>query len=511
MNLQDTLKGSKTPSIAPFEPKITLEDYYVPEALKRELDGVALTIEHIKDFGEMGDRNILFSGPPGTGKTLGAQYLASTVGGLVYDGKLVNNADAIRLTFAQLREFASKEEKPIFFVVNEVDKFSSREQVIDPTQQATLNALLDEMQGFDQNENIYLIGTTNRPDSLDNALRRPGRFSKEIEFMPPDRQGRLHILHIHAYRKGHKFKIDKEDLEDLAGKTFGYTGADLCGLLNESFVEALRNRRTDVTLKDLEYGFSKTKPSAIRDMPFREPKIKLDNLAGYETHKTLLRKIIDGNNSGTLLFYGPPGTGKTAFAEALAGEYGYNLLFVSGSELESKWVGESKDRLAKVFARAKQLRPCIITLDEIDSFLETKGAITHQKEQTGYMQSVMSKPEEGVYVIATTNNPHYLKEAMLDRFPYKLFFPLPIGKEQEAVWKQYSPEGISPEEMVQEGLSCRTIAHACEKAKTYGFASKDAIQRLVRSKLVDDSKYRELAANIGDDVADYKALEEEHA
>ena len=205
------------------------------------------------------------------------------------------------------------------------------------------------------------------------------------------------------------------------------------------------------------------------------------------------------------------GTGKTVFAEALAGEYGYNLLFVSGSELESKWVGESKDRLAKVFARAKQLRPCIVALDEIDSFLETKGAITHQKEQTGYMQSVMSKPEEGVYVIATTNNPHYLKEAMLDRFPYKIFFPLPVGKEQEAVWRQYAPEGITSEEMVQDGLSCRTIAHACEKAKTYGFASKEAIQRLVKSKVVDDMKNRELATTIGDDVADYKALEEEHA
>lgn len=511
MSLLDALKETAPKSIVPFEPKITIEDYHVPESLKRELDGVALTIEHIADFGEMGDRNILFSGPPGTGKTLGAQYLASAIGGLIYDGKLVNNADAIRMTFAQLREVAKQQEKPIFLVINEVDKFSSREQVIDPTQQATLNALLDEMQGFDKNENIYLIGTTNRADSLDNALRRPGRFSKEIEFMPPDRQGRLKILEIHAYRKGHKFKVDKEDLENLAEKTFGYTGADLSGLLNEAFVEALRNRRTEVSLKDLEYGFSKTKPSAIRDMPFREPKIKLNSLAGYDTHKTLLRKIISGNDRGTLLFYGPPGTGKTAFAEALAGEYGYNLLFVSGSELESKWVGESKDRLAKVFARAKQLRPCIVALDEIDSFLETKGAITHQKEQTGYMQSVMSRPEEGVYVIATTNNPHYLKEAMLDRFPYKLFFPLPVGKEQEAVWKQYAPEGITPEEMVQDGLSCRTIAHACEKAKTYGFASKEAVQRLVGSKVVDDAKYKELAATIGDDVADYKALEEEHA
>ena len=125
MSLLDAIKGTAPSSIVPLEPKITIEDYYVPESLKRELDGVALTIEHIADFGEMGDRNILFSGPPGTGKTLGAQYLASTIGGLIYDGKLVNNADAIRMAFAQLREVAKEQEKPIFFVINEVDKFSA--------------------------------------------------------------------------------------------------------------------------------------------------------------------------------------------------------------------------------------------------------------------------------------------------------------------------------------------------------------------------------------------------
>lgn len=508
MSLQDVLRDAAQSSIAPIEPKMTIDDYYMPPSLKRELDGAALTVRNIADFGEMGNRNILFSGPAGTGKTLGAKYLAASVSGLVYDGKLVNSADAVRETFGQLREVASQEQKPIFLIINEIDKFSSREQVIDPQQQATLNALLDEMDGFDSNENIYIIGTTNRPDSLDNALRRPGRFSKEIEFLPPDRQGRWHILNIHAYRKSHKFEIDEQDLQLIADKTFGYTGADLRGLLDEAFVEALRdNSRKVISSADLEYGFSRTKPSAIKDMPFREPKIKLADLAGYETHKKLLRRIMGGNPGATMLFFGPPGTGKTVFAEALAGEYGYNLLFVSGTELESKWVGESKDRLAKVFARAKQLRPCIVTLDEIDSFLETRGAITHQKEQTGYIQSVMSRPEEGVYVIATTNNPHYLREAMLDRFPYKLFFPLPSREEQEAVWKKYLPTDITPETMIREGISCRAIAQACEKAKTYGFPSQDAIQRLIRSKNSNNSAYQELAKEIGDDVADYQSLE----
>lgn len=507
--LFEALRESKV--IEPFTPEVTDKDYFVPEAVKREIEGAALTIAHIEDFGEMGDRHFLFTGPPGTGKTLGALYLATKVGGLVYDDKLVNSADSVRETFEQLRRIAAKEKKPLFFIINEVDKFASRENVIDPQQQSTLNALLDEMQGFDRNEGIYLVGTTNEPDRLDHALRRTGRFSKEIEFMPPDKNGRLRILEIHAYNKNHKFELQKKDLEELAGKTFGYTGADLCGILNEAFVEALKNKRKNVTPEDLQHGFSKTKPSAIRAMPFREPSLKLDDLAGYEIHKSLLKRIIENSKGTMTLFYGAPGTGKTVFAEAVAGEYGYTLLFVSGSELESKWVGEAKDRLAKVYQRAKQLKPCVLVFDEIDSFLETRGVITHQKEQTGYMQSILSKPEEGIFLIATTNNPHYLKDAMLDRFEYKLWFPLPTNKEQEAVWAKYLPKGISPKEMVQEGLSCRTIARACGKAKTFGFDTKAAIWRLAAGHQQNDEPYQELAEHVGDDVADYLKLEEKNA
>lgn len=516
MGLQDILRNQERASISPIEPSVTNKEYYVPEALNRHLEGIALTIKNIQDFGEMGDRNFLLSGPPGTGKTLGVHYLATLVGGIVYDGKIVNSADAIRDTFAQLRALAKEEKetaeqekripKPLFFVINEVDKFAKREQIIDPGQQATLNALLDEMDGYDQNDNLYVFGSTNLPDSLDIALRRPGRFSKEVEFLPPDRAGRLRILEIHAYNKGHKFKVGQENLKEIAAKTFGYTGADLCGLLNESFVEALRHSRRKVSIEDLEYGFSETKPSAIRDMPYKEPSLKFSDLAGYETHKMLLKRIVEGNNGALMLFYGSPGTGKSVFAEALAGEYGYNLIFISGSELESKWVGESKDRLATVYERAKQLRPCIITFDEIDTFIETRGMVSHQKEQTGYMQSIFSKPEEGVYLIATTNSPDYLKDAMLDRFPFKLYFSLPKGQEQEAVWKKYLPADIAPAQMVQEGLSCRAIANACMKTQTYGIVTPEAVNRLLTGKQYDDSQYKALAEKIGDDVRDYRSI-----
>ena len=165
--------------------------------------------------------------------------------------------------------------------------------------------------------------------------------------MPPDVKGRLAILEIHAYKKGHNFKIEEEQLKQIAGKTFGYTGADLRGLLNEIFVEAAINKRRKIEDGDVAYGLKHTMPSAIKDMPFKEPTKKLSDLVGYAAHKEVLRKIVEKNNGANMLFYGPPGTGKSLFAEALAGEYGYNLMFVSGSELESKWVGETKEQIGR--------------------------------------------------------------------------------------------------------------------------------------------------------------------
>ena len=343
MNLREALRKPEQNGISVINHCITAKDFYVLEKLKSDLEGIALTIKNIECFGQMGDRNFLFSGPPGTGKTLGTMYLATLVGGVVYDGKGINSPQAIHDTFAQLRAAADEEiksargekrdTKPVFLVINEVDKFAKRDHIVDPQQQATLNALLDEMDGIDKNNNLYIIGSTNLPNSLDIALRRPGRFGKEVEFLPPDREGRQRILEIHAYQKGHKFEVGKEDLEHISEKTFGYTGADLVGLLNAAFVEALRHDRKRVLPEDLERGFCETKPSAIRDMPYREPSITFKDLAGYETHKALLRRIVEGNNGALMLFYGPPGTGKSVFAEALAGEYGYNLMFINANEL----------------------------------------------------------------------------------------------------------------------------------------------------------------------------------
>jgi transitional endoplasmic reticulum ATPase len=492
--------------IVPIEPNVTDKDYFIPEAMKRDLEGLLTTIQNISDFGEMGHRNFLFSGLPGTGKTLGVMYVATKLQGLVHDAKSIGSAEDVQSLFKDLRETAKTKNKPIFLIVNEIDKFSNRSTLIDPSQRAFLNTLLDEMDGFEKNDNIYIIGTTNRPNDLDPALRRPGRFDREIEFLPPDLKGRLAILEIHAYNKKHNFKITKDQLKKVSEKTFGYTGADIRGLLSGIFEESMIHKRKEVSDEDIAYGLKHTMPSAIKDMPFKEPTIKLADLVGYEAHKEVLKRIIEKNNGANMLFYGPPGTGKSVFSEALAGEYGYNLIYVSGSELESKWVGETKDRLAEVYKRAKSLAPCIITLDEIDSFIETKGSISHQKEQTGYMQSVFSKPIDGVWVIATTNNPQFLRPVMIDRFMFKLYFGLPGKDEIRQLLKKYLPEKINLDDIkLEHPVSCRDVWSAGNKAKTYGVDDPKGISSFLNITRGEED-YKKVIGQIGDDVADYKAL-----
>ncbi|MEK6816654.1 MAG: ATP-binding protein, partial [Nanoarchaeota archaeon] len=299
-------------------------------------------------------------------------------------------------------------------------------------------------------------------------------------------------------------------LEQLAKVTYGYVGRDLKQVLNRAFTRAKRDGRTDVGYADLEYGLKKTKPSAIRDMPFIEPSIKLDDLAGYEHHKSLLRSIVERSNGSVMLFYGPKGCGKTSLAEALAGEYGYNFILLKGSELESKWVGESKDNTERVLKRAKQLAPCVLCLDEISSFVERKGVLSHKDSQTGYLQSVLSRPSEGVYLIGTDNNPHFLRGPFVDRFVHRLYVGMPSPEEQGAIWSHYAPDADATA-LVQAraDLSGRDISYACKQAHDYGLELRtEVLARLVAGIANPSEDYSAVVRHIGDSVASYRAVRE---
>ncbi len=506
MKIRDNLGNGQ---IYPIASQITENEYYIPEKLKEDLEGIIATISNIDRFGtEMGHRNYLFFGPPGTGKTLGVQYIATKLGCPIYDGKNISNPQQVSKLYTQLRQIVNRGEKKAILMLDEVDRFSSREDIVDLGQQQTLNQLLAEMDGVDSNHGIFVFGMTNKPNKIDNALRRTGRFSKEIEFMPPHKKGRLAILKMHAYGKGgHQFEISEEDLEHMAELTFGYTGADLRGLLDESFTKAVLDDRVKVTKGDLEYALKRTKPSALRDMPFREPQKKLRDVGGYNTHKEVMRRIFDKNNGSIALFYGPSGTGKTEFAEALAGEYGFNYIVISGSEPEDKFVGETGKKIDKYLDRAKQLAPCILVFDEMDALIEKKGIITHKSGWTGLLQSKLNKPIEGVNIIGTMNRPDLINETFIQRFPHKLYFGMPTIEEQIEIWRKYIPEEIDPREIVKRNpnLCGRDISHAALLVRDYGLKpSLDVYRHLIKDIAHSDgTDYSRIRKEIGDSVLDY--------
>ncbi|HLC56078.1 MAG TPA: AAA family ATPase [Candidatus Nanoarchaeia archaeon] len=517
MQIKDKMKEGNGKIAPTFIKNITKDDVYIHPKLVRDLEDILVTLRNMDDFGdEMGDRNYIFSGPAGCGKTLILQYIAHELNFPIYDGKNIFNAQHIANAFQQLRDQAQT--TPLILMINEIDKFSSRDDVVDPAQSQTLNQLLDEMDGLDKNSKMYIFGTTNRPNKIDNALRRGKRFSKEVYFMPPDKDGRLAILKIHAIGKneknkkegGHKFEVNEKDLEEVAKVTFGYTGADLVCILNAAFTSAKRDKRNKVEYKDLEYALTKTKPSALKDMPFKEPNKKFKDMGGYEGHKEVLKRIVANSDGSNILFYGPKGTGKTDFAEAMAGEYGFNLIMISGSAPEDKWVGETEKILDKYFERAKQLAPCILLFDEMDSLVERKGLISHKGGWTGLLQSKLSKPIEGVYVIGTVNRPDRIGDAFTDRFVHRLFFGMPSKEEQEAIWRLYLPNEFDVKKLVDinDKLSCRDISYAHQRVKDWGLENTfEVYDHLIKNiQGVDTAVFDEIRLKYRDSVTDYNEV-----
>jgi transitional endoplasmic reticulum ATPase len=434
-------------------PTITYEDIGgLREEIQRIREMVELPLRHPELFRHLGidpPKGVLLYGPPGTGKTLLAKAVANesnahfiSISGPEIMSKYYGESEK------RLREIFEEAEKnaPSIIFIDELDSIApNRNEVTGEVERRVVAQLLALMDGLKGRGEVIVIGATNRPEAIDPALRRPGRFDREIEIGVPDREGRKEILLIHTRNMP---LADDVDLDRLADITHGFVGADLAALVREAAMAALRRvlpkidldaesiplevlEELKVTNEDFFEALKLVQPSALREISIEIPNVTWDDVGGLEDVKRELREVIElplknpdafrrmgiDPPRGVLL-YGPPGCGKTLIAKAVANESEANFISVKGPELLSKWVGESEKAVRMIFRKARQVTPAIVFIDEIDSLFPRRGV----HADSGVSERVVSQmlteidgihPLRDVVVIGATNRPDLIDPALL--------------------------------------------------------------------------------------------------
>src|ERR687893_38587 len=449
-------------------PSITYEDIGgLGNAVGRVREMIELPLRHPELFKRLGveaPKGVLLHGPPGTGKTLLAKAVAnetnsnfSAIGGPEIMSKYYGESEEkLRSIFEQAEKNA-----PSIIFIDEIDSIApKREEVSGEVERRIVAQLLSLMDGMASRGKVVVIGATNRVNAIDPALRRPGRFDREIEIGVPDRNGRLEILQIHT--RG--MPLDKDvNLERLADITHGFVGADLQSLSKEAGMRALRRilpeidlssesipgnvlRKIIVTMQDFMDVVKEMEPSAMREVFVEVPDVQWEDIGGLSSIKQELQEAVewplkyqgvfafaDAVPPKGILLYGPPGTGKTLIAKAAANESEANFISIKGPELLSKWVGESEKGVREVFRKARQAAPCIIFFDEVDAIAPRRGGSFGNSHVTERVISQMLTELDGlevltnVVVIAATNRPDIIDAALLrpGRFDRLLYVPPP--------------------------------------------------------------------------------------
>ncbi len=458
-------------------PEVTYEDIGgLKEEIRKIREMVELPLKHPELFERLGidpPKGVLLYGPPGTGKTLLAKAVANESGANFYS---INGPEIMSKWYGQseenLRKIFEGAEKnaPSIIFIDEIDAIApKREEVHGEVERRVVSQLLTLMDGLKGRGKIIVIGATNRPNAVDPALRRGGRFDREIEIGVPNKEGRKEILQIHT--RGMPLAKDV-DLDKLAKVTYGYVGADLATLCKEAAMHALRRvlekidlkedeplseeilKQLVVTRKDFDYALKMVEPSAMREVLIEVPNVKWSDIGGLEKVKKGLKESIEWplkypekfkkfgiRPPRGILLYGPPGCGKTLLAKAVASESNANFISVNGPELLSKWVGESERKLREIFHRAKQVSPSIIFFDEIDALAPARGRGFHEVSErlVSQLLTLMSGLEElkDVFVLAATNRPDMLDSALLrpGRFDKQILIPAPDEKARKEILK----------------------------------------------------------------------------
>ena len=478
---------------------ITYEDIGgLGDAVSRVREMIELPLRHPELFKRLGveaPKGVLLHGPPGTGKTLLAKAVANetnssfyTIGGPEIMSKYHGESEErLRNVFEQAEKNA-----PSIIFIDEVDSIApKREEVTGEVERRIVAQLLSLMDGMTSRGKVVVIAATNRVDAIDPALRRPGRFDREIEIGVPNRDGRLEVLQIHT--RG--MPLDKDvNLEKLADVSHGFVGADLQALAKEAAMRALRRvlpdmdlssqsipletlRKIIVKMSDFMDVIKEMEPSAMREVFVEVPDIKWDDIGGLSPIKQELQEAVewplkyggvftyaDATPPKGILLYGPPGTGKTLMAKAAANESEANFISIKGPELLSKWVGESEKGVREVFRKSRQAAPCIIFFDELDAIAPTRGGNHGDSHVTERVISQFLTEMDGleiltnVVVIGATNRPDIIDPALLrpGRFDRILYVPPPDRESRLQILKIHTKKKPLAQDVSIEQLADKT-------------------------------------------------------
>ena len=484
-------------------PKVTYEDIGDLEEAKQKIrEMVELPLKHPELFKRLGidpPKGILLYGPPGCGKTLLAKAVANETEAYFI---AINGPEIMSKFYGEseqrLREIFedAKEHSPAIIFIDEIDAIApKREEVTGEVEKRVVAQLLALMDGLEARGDVIVIGATNRPNALDPALRRPGRFDREIEIGVPDRQGRYEILLVHTRNMP---LADNVELRKLAEITHGFVGADLAALCREAAMKALRRilpeidldkdeipseilERLEVRMEDFMNAFREITPTALREIEVEVPNVRWGDVGGLEGVKQELKEAVEWplkypnafkrlgiDPPKGILLYGPPGCGKTLLAKAVATESEANFVSVKGPEIFSKWVGESERAIRELFRKARQVAPSVIFIDEIDAIAPMRGIGVGDSMVTERVVSQLLteidglEKLEGVMVIGATNRPDILDPALLrpGRFDRIVYVPPPDRKARYEILKIHTKnmplaEDIDLEELadITEGFS----------------------------------------------------------
>ena len=424
-------------------PQVNYEDIGgLRNEIKKVREMIELPLRHPEIFEKLGveaPKGILLYGPPGTGKTLLAKAVANessahfiSISGPEIMSKFYGESEA------RLREIfkEAKEKSPTIIFIDEIDSIApKREEVTGEVERRVVSQLLSLMDGLEGRGKVIVIAATNRPNAIDPALRRPGRYDREIEIKVPDKIGREEILAIHS----REMPLDEDvDIDELASKTHGYVGADLEGLCKEGAMKTLRRLLPDmkfdeekisseflenvrVIMDDFNKALREITPSAMREVYIETPDVDWEEIGGLDDIRKEIQEAVEwplkypdayekigyAMPKGVML-HGPSGTGKTLIAKAVAKESGANFISVRGPELLSKWVGESERGIREVFRRARQASPCVIFFDELDSLAPLRGGGDGSQVSERVVSQLLTEIDgvqslDSVLVLAATN------------------------------------------------------------------------------------------------------------